>query len=114
MWPVLDTGAAGEIGEDIMPINEFNDKPMAPFWHKNSGNFNEQLVERKVVVKESRKPSERFLRRPLKARSRASGSERMRMLDLSSKLVNKIDITGVSNAHAQFNGYKPGQNGISE
>jgi hypothetical protein len=78
-------------------------------------NLDEQeLVTKKIVtgkVKENRKPSERFLRRPLKARSRVSSSERKLLADLKEKLADKIDTKSVNNVHAQFGDYKPGHNG---
>ena len=50
------------------------------------------------------KPSERFMRKPLKARSKASLSERARVADLEKKLGAQTPL----NEPARFAGYKPG------
>jgi hypothetical protein len=57
----------------------------------------------------ARKPSERFMRKPIKARSRASQSERIRVADLVSELEKKIKDT--ENGEMKFKGYRPGQEG---
>lgn len=54
----------------------------------------------------SRKPSERFMRRSLQARSKASTSERYRIADLKEKL-NDLVIDKTNEASV-FNGYRPG------
>jgi len=53
------------------------------------------------------KPSERFMRKPLKARSKASLSERSRVADLA-KTVTKMDKDLPLNCETQFGGYRPG------
>lgn len=57
----------------------------------------------------ARKPSERFMRKPIKARSRASQSERIRVADLVSELEKKIKDT--ENGETKFKGYRPGHEG---
>jgi len=57
----------------------------------------------------ARKPSERFMRKPLAARSRASQSERIRVADLVSELEKKIKDT--ENGEMKFKGYRPGHEG---
>lgn len=57
------------------------------------------------------KPSERFMRKPLKARSKASNSERVRVADLVNKLVEKVNTDAPDNGQTKFGGYRPGQPG---
>jgi hypothetical protein len=57
------------------------------------------------------KPSERFMRKPLRARSKASQSERFRVADLVNKLVEKMTTETPVNEQTQFSGYKPGDSG---
>jgi hypothetical protein len=57
------------------------------------------------------KPSERFMRKPLRARSKASQSERFRVADLVTKLVKKMASETPVNEQTQFSGYKPGESG---
>jgi len=59
----------------------------------------------------SRKPSERFMRRPLYAKTKASRSERIRIADLKEKLVQDLGNKATDNAHSSFNGYRPGSAG---
>jgi hypothetical protein len=54
-----------------------------------------------------RKPSERFMRRPLQAKSRASQSERFRLATLKEKLNELVGEN--TNEQTVFNGYRPGQ-----
>mgnify|MGYP000594083786 CR=1 FL=1 len=56
----------------------------------------------------SRKPSERFMRKPLQARSRASNSERFRVADLVSELEKKKITDETLNGCQTFKGYRPG------
>ena len=58
------------------------------------------------VPRSARKPSERFMRRPLQARSKVSKSERYRIEHLKEKLNTLIVET--TNEQAVFNGYRPG------
>jgi hypothetical protein len=62
-------------------------------------------VRGKTEVLSGHKPSERFTRKPVHARSKASRSERVRVADLVSKLVDK---PASENEQTKFNGYKPG------
>ena len=55
-----------------------------------------------------RKPSERFTRKPLQARSRASHSERRRVAELTCQLERTVCDERVLNGVVQFNSYKPG------
>jgi hypothetical protein len=63
----------------------------------------------KSTAMSGHKPSERFMRKPLQAKSRASRSERVRVADLVNKLVKKMDTETTDNAPTKFSGYKPGQ-----
>lgn len=56
----------------------------------------------------ARKPSERFMRKPIKARSRASNSERIRVADLVSELEKKMLTQESENGETKFKGYRPG------
>ena len=111
-WLNLGIRFGGEAGQDIKSGSKFCVKSKTPLGHKQADLFADQLpvAEREIMLKEPHKPSERFMRRPLKARSRASGSERVRLADLTNKLVNKMDAKAISNAQTQFSGYKPGHN----
>lgn len=111
-WPNFCIRFCGEAGQDIKSGPKFDDKPKTPFGHEQADLFDDRLPveEQKIMLKEPHKPSERFVRRPLKARSKASGSERVRLADLTDKLVNKIDTNAISNAQTQFSGYRPGHN----
>lgn len=68
----------------------------------------------KTEVLSGHKPSERFTRKPLQARSRASRSERVRVADLVSKLGENVNNNVPENGQTQFNGYRPGQDGGCE
>lgn len=59
-----------------------------------------------VTPSEARKPSERFMRRSLQARSKVSNSERFRIASLKEKL-NELVIE-TTNESTVFNGYRPG------
>jgi len=59
-----------------------------------------------AVPKSARKPSERFMRRQLQARSRVSQSERFRIDALKEKLNSLMVET--ANEQNVFNGYRPG------
>jgi hypothetical protein len=59
-----------------------------------------------AMPKGIRKPSERFMRRPLQARSRVSKSERFRIEGLKEKLNTLVVET--TNEQTVFNGYRPG------
>ena len=59
-----------------------------------------------VVPSAARKPSERFMRRSLQARSKASNSERYRIATLKEKM-NELVIE-TTNESTVFNGYRPG------
>jgi hypothetical protein len=59
----------------------------------------------KPSARSSRKPSERFMRSTLKAKSKASTSERIRLADLTSRLDKEVP---EKNANSSFNGYRPG------
>jgi hypothetical protein len=58
-----------------------------------------------------RKPSERFVRRPLKAKSRASQSERIRVSALASSLQQKTQTEALQNGETKFKDYRPGMDG---
>jgi hypothetical protein len=58
-----------------------------------------------------RKPSERFMRKPLQARSRASNSERIRVADLVNGLEKKANTEVTNNGEQKFKGYRPGHEG---
>ncbi|HYF48841.1 MAG TPA: hypothetical protein VEJ63_05520 [Planctomycetota bacterium] len=68
----------------------------------------------KTEMLSGHKPSERFTRKPLQARSRASRSERVRVADLVSKLGENVNNNVPENGQTQFNGYKPGHDGESK
>jgi hypothetical protein len=59
----------------------------------------------------SRKPSERFTRKAIQARSRASKSERVKVADLVDKLAQQMDTESIPNCRSKFSGYKPGKAG---
>ena len=57
-----------------------------------------------------RKPSERFMRSPVRAKSKASTSERIRLADLKERLTAQNDENVSNNSQSsRFRGYKPGQ-----
>ena len=62
----------------------------------------------KTVVISARKPSERFMRTPLRAKSKASTSERIRLADLTQRLSDHKDDAAIDNGEARFEGYRPG------
>jgi hypothetical protein len=64
-------------------------------------------ISGKTEVLSGHKPSERFTRKPVQARSKASRSERVRVADLVSKLVDTKD-AATENEQTKFNGYRPG------
>ena len=57
----------------------------------------------------ARKPSERFFRRPIKAKSRSSQSERIRVAGLANELEQKARPDLMKNQESTFKGYRPGQ-----
>lgn len=59
----------------------------------------------------ARKPSERFMRKPLQARSRASQSERIRVADLVNGLEKKMRTDVTNDGEKKFKGYRPGSPG---
>ena len=58
-----------------------------------------------------KKPSERFMRKPLRARSRASQSERIRVADLVSGLEKNMRTDVTNDGETKFKGYRPGSPG---
>jgi len=63
----------------------------------------------KTVMITARKPSERFMRSPVRAKSKASTSERIRLADLKERLTEQNDETVSNNSQSsRFRGYKPG------
>jgi hypothetical protein len=63
----------------------------------------------KTVLIAARKPSERFMRSPVRAKSKASTSERIRLADLKERLTEQNDETVSNNSQSsRFRGYKPG------
>src|SRR5436853_345231 len=63
---------------------------------------------RKTAVMAARKPSERFMRSPVRAKSKASTSERIRLADLTQRLSQDTGGAAIDNGEARFKGYKPG------
>lgn len=63
-----------------------------------------------VVPCSARKPSERFMRRSLQAKSKASTSERFRMATLKEKM-NEL-VIDMTNEATVFNGYRPGREAL--
>ena len=63
-----------------------------------------------VVPSAARKPSERFMRRSLQAKSKTSTSERFRMATLKEKM-NELVIE-MPNESSVFNGYRPGREAL--
>jgi hypothetical protein len=59
------------------------------------------------------KPSERFTRGPLGAKSRASQSERFKLAGLKEKL-NHLTGNTTNDENTVFNGYRPGRTGQPE
>ena len=59
-----------------------------------------------VTPSAARKPSERFMRRSLQAKSKVSNSERFRIASLKEKL-NELVIE-TTNESTVFSGYRPG------
>lgn len=57
----------------------------------------------------AKKPSERFFRRPIKAKSRSSQSERIRVAGLANELEQKARPDLMKNEESTFKGYRPGQ-----
>ena len=68
----------------------------------------DQVLTAKADVVAARKPSERFMRRPLKAKSRASRSERLRVEDLVDRLQDTAGKNGVLNGVMKLKCYRPG------
>ena len=68
-------------------------------------------VETVILTKSSpgvvRKPSERFMRRVVRAKSKASNSERIRVSDLVNKLAQARQNESLNESEI-FNGYRPG------
>ncbi len=62
----------------------------------------------KTVVLAARKPSERFMRTPVRAKSKASTSERIRLADLTQRLTEETNANAIDNGEARFKGYRPG------
>ena len=89
------------------PDDKLTDKAEAVILCKNGGTVNAMNGQHDKGG--ARKPSERFMRKPIKARSRASQSERIRVADLVSELEKKIKDT--ENGEMKFKGYRPGQEG---
>lgn len=73
---------------------------------KNGGSVN--AMNTQADKGGARKPSERFMRKPLQARSRASHSERLRVADLVSELEKKMRTNCTENGETKFKGYRPG------
>jgi hypothetical protein len=71
-----------------------------------------QLPKREIVMQGeimgARKPSERFFRKPIKAKSRTSQSERIRVAGLANELVQKARPDLMKNEESTFKGYRPG------
>lgn len=67
-----------------------------------------QTLMTKAEVVATRKPSERFMRKPLIAKSRASHSERRRVADLVNQLEQTKGNDGVLNEAVKFHCYRPG------
>jgi hypothetical protein len=59
----------------------------------------------------AKKPSERFMRKPLQARSRASHSERIRVADLVNGLEKNMRTDVTNDGETKFKGYRPGSPG---
>ncbi|MCY3018423.1 MAG: hypothetical protein NTW87_05255 [Planctomycetota bacterium] len=55
-----------------------------------------------------RKPSERFMRKPLRAKPRASHSERKQLADLANDLATRLHGDVAINEELNFRGYRPG------
>jgi hypothetical protein len=58
-----------------------------------------------------KKPSERFMRKPIRARSRASNSERIRVADLVNGLEKNMRADVTNDGETKFKGYRPGRPG---
>ena len=67
-----------------------------------------QALMTKTEVIATRKPSERFMRKPLAARSKASHSERRHVADLANQLEQARGNDGVLNEAVKFHCYRPG------
>lgn len=61
----------------------------------------------KTAVLSARKPSERFMRSPLRAKSKASVSERRRLEDLTSRLSAEPE-NPANDGASRFPNYRPG------
>ena len=68
---------------------------------------NETVLVAKVEVAAGRKPSERFVRKALCAKSKAHESERRRLADLASRLKGRPGRDGVLNEAMKLNCYRP-------
>jgi hypothetical protein len=75
---------------------------------KNDGGSSVNAMNTQADKGGARKPSERFMRKPLQARSRASQSERIRVADLVSELEKKMRTNCTENGETKFKGYRPG------
>lgn len=62
----------------------------------------------KTAVLSARKPSERFMRSPVRAKSKASMSERRRLEDLTSRLDAAEPENPANDGASRFPNYRPG------
>ena len=90
------------------PEASLTDKAETAILCKNAGAAAVNTTNGKLDESAARKPSERFMRKPLQARSRASQSERIRVADLVSELEKKMRTNCTENGEKKFKGYRPG------
>ena len=62
----------------------------------------------KTAVLSARKPSERFMRSPLRAKSKATNSERRHLADLTSRLDATEPENPANDGASRFPNYRPG------
>jgi len=90
------------------PDESLTDKADAVTLCKNGGSTIKAMNGQREDNSAARKPSERFMRKPIQARSRASQSERIRVADLVSELEKKMRSNCTENGETKFKGYRPG------
>ena len=92
----------------LKPEERKADKAETVILCKNGGSTVNAMNGQRENNSAARKPSERFMRKPIQARSRASQSERIRVADLVSELEKKMRSNCTENGETKFKGYRPG------
>jgi len=80
---------------------------LRPGAHKNADELGKKKTGKFHPIA-SRKPSERFMRGAVRAKPKASNSERIRIADLKERLEGHGGENMEGNNHETFKGYRPG------